>query len=169
MENMHEVCVKLIIYVILVHMDDFDRKILKELQLDGRLTTGELAERIGLSASQCSRRRSSMEKAGVITGYSARVDPTKVGMQITSIISIVLHNHDEKNAENLRSMLVAQPEVQNAYALTGEMDYTVKVISEDLDALTEFINRKLLRHPAVQNVRTSIVLDTIKSTDALPI
>jgi len=150
-------------------MDRFDRKILAALQDDGRLTNAELAEVVGLSPSQCSRRRTHLEQTGVIEGYTARVSPAKVGIGLTSIISVTLASHDEKNAERLRALLSSLPEVQDAYALTGEMDYSIKVVCEDLEALSAFINKRLLPHEAVQNVRTAIVLDTLKSTSALPL
>ena len=150
-------------------LDTFDLKILSELQRDGRLTNGELADRIGLSASQCSRRRTRLEKANVIRGYVALVEPAQVGIGLTSIISVTLAHHDADNAKRLRQLLLDLPQVQDAYALTGEMDYSIKVVSRDLDALSRFINDTLLAHEAVQNVRTAIVLDTIKSIPALPL
>jgi DNA-binding Lrp family transcriptional regulator len=150
-------------------MDLFDRKILSALQLDGRLTNGELAERVGLSASQCSRRRMQLEFSGVIDGYAARVNPLKVGIALTSMISVTLNNHNEANAENLRKLLKSNDKVLDAYALTGEMDYHIKVVSTDLEDLSDFINKVLLPHDAVQNVRTSIALGTIKSSTVLPL
>ncbi len=150
-------------------MDTFDRKILAALQKDGRLTNAELAEVVGLSASQCSRRRVSLEQTGVIRGYTAQIDAAKVGVELTSLISITLATHDEQNAAKLRALLSELPNVQDAYALTGEMDYSIKVVSENLEALSSFVNKTLLPHPAVQNVRTAIVLDTLKSTSALPL
>ena len=150
-------------------MDTFDRKVLAALQKDGRLTNAELAEVVGLSASQCSRRRVSLEQTGVIRGYTAQIDAAKVGIELTSLISITLATHDEQNAAKLRALLSELPNVQDAYALTGEMDYSIKVVSENLEALSSFVNKTLLPHPAVQNVRTAIVLDTLKSTSALPL
>lgn len=150
-------------------MDLFDRKILDALQNDGRLTNSELADHVGLSSSQCSRRRTQLEHAGVIQGYSARVDPQKVGIALTSMISVTLSNHTEANANDLRNLLKLNVNVLDAYALTGEMDYHIKVVSADLDDLSEFINKVLLPHPAVQNVRTSIALGMIKSSTVLPL
>ncbi|SEL26526.1 Lrp/AsnC family transcriptional regulator [Pacificibacter marinus] len=150
-------------------MDVFDRKILSALQHDGRLTNGELAERVGLSSSQCSRRRTQLELSGVIEGYVARVNPLKVGIALTSMISVTLNNHNESNAEDLRKLLKSNEKVLDAYALTGEMDYHIKVVSADLEDLSDFINKVLLSHDAVQNVRTSIALGTIKSSTVLPL
>lgn len=150
-------------------LDAFDRKILKALQENGRLTNNELGERIGLSPSVCSRRRSSLENLGVIRRYTAELDPAKLGIGIKSIISVSLSNHDERNAERFKTLLSGLPNVQEAYALTGEMDYSIKVVCKDLDALSQFINSTLLPHEAVANVKTTIVLDTLKSTSELPV
>lgn len=150
-------------------LDGFDRKILEALQRDGRLTNAELADLVGLSASQCSRRRTNLEETGVITGYSANVNAEKVGIGLTSIVSITLASHDENNAHRLRQLLSGLSNVQDAYSLTGEMDYSVKIVSRDLKDLSAFINQTLLPHPAVQNVKTAIVLDVIKDTSVLPL
>ena len=150
-------------------MDGFDRKIIRALQGNGRLTNGELGELVGLSASQCSRRRAALEERGVIRGYTALVDPEMVGVGLTSIISVTLASHDDDNADSLRELVSNLENVQEAFSLTGEMDYSIKVVSPDLKALSRFISDVLLPHEAVQNVKTAIVLDTIKSTPALPI
>ena len=110
-----------------------------------------------------------MESDGIILNYHARLDPKKIGQGLTSIVSITLSNHDEKNAEKLRLLLSRLPNVLAAYALTGDMDYLIVVVSNDLDELSEFINQSLLPHDAVQNVKTSIALETIKSSSCLPI
>ena len=150
-------------------LDAFDRKILSALQSDGRLTNNELADFVGLSASQCSRRRSALEIGGIIRGYHAVVDSEKVGIGLKSIISITLATHNEDNAERLKALLVDLPNVQQAHSLTGEMDYSITVVTPDLKTLSAFINETLLPHEAVQNVKTAIVLDTLKDTSALPI
>jgi len=150
-------------------MDGFDRKIIRALQDNGRLTNGELGERVGMSASQCSRRRSALEETGVIRGYSALIDPEKIGVDLTSIISVTMASHDDDNADQFRQLLSNLDSVQEAFSLTGEMDYSIKVVSPDLKSLSQFISEVLLPHKAVRNVKTSIVLDTIKSTLALPI
>lgn len=142
---------------------------MNHLQKDGRLTNGELAERVGLSPSQCSRRRSQLEDAKVIRGYRADLDPEKVGIGLTCMISINVATHNEDSASKLQQLLLRLPNVQEAHALTGEMDYSIKVVARDLRELSDFINTTLLPHEAVRNVRTSIVLDTIKQTGSLPL
>ena len=150
-------------------LDVFDRKIIHELQDDGRLTNGALGERVGLSASQCSRRRTALEENGTIRGYTALIDPERAGLELTSIISVTMASHNDDNAHQFRQLLEQLDNVQEAFSLTGEMDYFVKVVSPDLKSLSRFINDVLLPHDAVQNVKTAIVLDTIKSTLSLPI
>ena len=150
-------------------IDGFDRKILHHLQRDGRLTNGELSERVGLSPSQCSRRRSQLEKSGIIRGYRADVDPEISGFGITCMISINLATHNEDNADKLHRLLRSLPNVMEAHTLTGEMDYSVKLVARDLRELSHLINSKLLPHEAVQNVKTSIILDTIKPLGSLPL
>lgn len=166
--SMHESCKNIGLMRDIDGMDDFDRKILTHLQANGRLTNGELAERIGLSPSQCSRRRSQLEAAGVIRGYHADLDPLKVGIGVTCMIAINLATHNEDNAERLRQLLMRLPNVQEAHSLTGDMDYSIKVVARDLQELSDFINTTLLRHEAVQNVKTSIILGTIKQSSSLP-
>jgi len=150
-------------------IDGFDRTILAELQQNGRLTNNELAEQIGLSPSQCSRRRTRLEETGLITGYHAAIDRERAGFALVSIISVTLATHTEGNAERFARLVRASPNILEAHALTGEMDYSIKVVTEDLNALSDFINGTLLAHEAVQNVKTAIVLNTVKDTAALPL
>ena len=110
-----------------------------------------------------------LEEKGVIRGYHADVDPEKTGLGITCMISINMSAHNEGNAEKLHRLLSRLPNVLEAYAMTGEMDYTIKVVTKDLKELNDFISVRLLRHPTVQNVKTSIVLNTIKQTQTLPL
>jgi len=152
-----------------VDLDRHDRRLLVALQADGRLTNQELAERIGLSASQCSRRRRRLEECGVISGYHAVLDRELTGFGLVSMISVTLASHDADNAARLAALLDGCPEVLEAHSLTGEMDYTIKVVTADLRALSDFIRETLLPHAAVANVKTAIVLDTLKESRALPL
>lgn len=150
-------------------LDKIDQKILNSLQLNGRLSNGELAEEIGLSASQCSRRRTRLETEGYIVGYHASVDRSKTGHDITCLISISVATHNPDNAQKLASLLQALPHVLEAYSLTGEMDYMIKVVTKDLQSLSRFISDSLLAHDAVSHVKTTVVLEVIKETVALPL
>ncbi len=150
-------------------IDRFDRKILALLQADARLTNNDLSERVNLSASQCSRRRLRLEEEGLIRGYRAVLDRDRLGFPLVNIISVTLATHNRDNARRFAELLARLPEVLEAHALTGEMDYFVKVVTPDLKSLAEFVNDVLLPHESVQHVKTSIVLQTLKETTALPL
>jgi DNA-binding Lrp family transcriptional regulator len=150
-------------------IDSFDRKILALLQIDARLTNNDLSERVSLSPSQCSRRRQRLEEEGLILGYRAVLDRDRLGFPLVNIISVTLATHNRDNARRFAELLARLPEVLEAHALTGEMDYFVKVVTPDLKSLAEFVNDVLLPHESVQHVKTSIVLQTLKETTALPL
>jgi DNA-binding Lrp family transcriptional regulator len=150
-------------------IDGFDRKILALLQADARLTNNDLSERVNLSASQCSRRRQRLEEAGLIRGYRAVLDRDRLGFPLVSIISVTLATHNRDNARRFAELMERLPDVLEAHALTGEMDYFVKVVTPDLKSLADFVNDVLLPHESVQHVKTSIVLQTLKETTALPL
>jgi DNA-binding Lrp family transcriptional regulator len=150
-------------------IDTFDRKMLALLQEDARLTNNDLSERVNLSASQCSRRRQRLEEAGLIRGYRAVLDRDRLGFPLVSIISVTLATHNRDNARRFAELMERLPDVLEAHALTGEMDYFVKVVTPDLKSLAEFVNDVLLPHESVQHVKTSIVLQTLKETAALPL
>ena len=150
-------------------LDQFDLKILRELQLDGRLTNNELSEKIALSASQCSRRRARLETDGYIRGYQAMLDREKLGLDLLVVVAVTLATHNRDNARRFAQLVNDLPEVLEAFSLTGEMDYHLQVVVRGLSDLSRFVNEVLLPHDAVQHVKTSIVLTTLKSFGGLPI
>jgi Lrp/AsnC family leucine-responsive transcriptional regulator len=150
-------------------LDMFDLRLLQELQRDGRLTNNELGERIALSPSQCSRRRTRLESEGFIRGYQANLDRQKLGLDMLVVISVTLATHNRDNARRFSQLINGLPEVLEAYALTGEMDYHLKVATRGLTDLSRFVNDVLLPHESVQHVKTSIVLDTLKTFEGLPV
>lgn len=152
-----------------VQIDDFDRKILAELQKDGRRTNNELSEAVNLSPSQCSRRRQRLEEEGFITSYRALLDRDRLGLSLVSVISVTLATHNRDNARRFADLVGRLPEVQEAHALTGEMDYILKVVMPDLKSLSAFVNDVLLPHESVQHLKTAIVLETLKEGGGLPI
>lgn len=151
------------------HIDAFDRKILSLLQADARLTNNDLSERVNLSPSQCSRRRQRLEEEGLIRAYRAVLDRERLGFSLVNVITVTLATHNPDNARRFAELVGSLPEVQEAYALTGEMDYILKVATPDLRSLSDFVNTVLLPHESVQHVKTAIVLDTLKETNALPL
>lgn len=150
-------------------IDEFDRKILSALQDDGRLSNADLSNTVNLSASQCARRRVRLEEGGWIRSYHAGLDRERLGFGLVNLISVTLSTHNRDNARQFAKLIGELPEVMDAYALTGEMDYMLKVITKDLKGLSIFVNEYLLPHESVQNVKTAIVLETIKEGGGLPL
>jgi DNA-binding Lrp family transcriptional regulator len=154
---------------VIAQIDKFDRKILALLQDDGRLTNGDLSERVNLSPSQCSRRRQRLEEEGLIRGYRAVLDRERLGFSLTNMVTVTLATHNRDNAQRFAELVSRLPEVQEAHALTGEMDYILKVVTPDLKSLANFVNQVLLPHESVQHVKTAIVLETLKESASLPL
>jgi DNA-binding Lrp family transcriptional regulator len=150
-------------------LDAFDLRLLAALQENGRLTNQELGERIGLSASQCSRRRAGLEGAGLIRGYRADLAAELIGFRLLVFVQVTLATHSGDNAEKFRKLVARLDEVQGAYATTGDTDYLLKVVVADLKDLSVLVNEVLLPHESVARVRSSIVLDRIKETASLPL
>jgi DNA-binding Lrp family transcriptional regulator len=150
-------------------MDDFDIKLLAALQANGRLSNFELADAVGLSASQCSRLRAALEEAGTIAGYHAHLDAEALGLAMIALIQVTLATHSPDNSKRFLKLIAGLEEVQEAYALTGEADYLIKAAITDLKALSRLLNEVLLPHDSVAHVRSSIVLDRLKQTPQLPL
>ena len=150
-------------------LDPTDRKILAELQRDGRLSHVELAERVGLTPTPCTRRVRELEAAGVIQGYAALVEPRKVGLAIQAIVQVKLEKHTDEIVARFRQALQERPEVLACLALTGDMDFLLQVVVRDVDALSDFTLRRLLRLPGVRDVRTGLVLETVKRSTVVPV
>ena len=150
-------------------MDSFDLKILDALQIDGSLTNADLAAKIGLSASQCSRRRGGLENSGVIASYHAALDAEALGLDVVVFVEVTLATHNPGNAERFQRLINALEEVQEAYSLTGASDYLVKMTVPNLKALARILNDVFLPHESVAHVRSAIVLDCLKRTARLPL
>ncbi len=153
----------------MISVDAFDLKLLAALQDDGRLTNQELADIAGLSASQCSRRRMRLEEDGVIAGYRAALSGEALGFELIAFIQITLATHSPDNAKKFRSLVNRVDDIQEAYALTGDADYLLKVVLRDLKSLSDIVNHVLMPHQSVAHVRSSIVLDRLKESAKLPL
>ncbi|MBK8073060.1 MAG: Lrp/AsnC family transcriptional regulator [Ramlibacter sp.] len=153
-------------------LDKLDRGILRTLQADGRATYDQIAEGIGLSPSAVLRRVKRLEDAGVIDRYVALVKPERVGLGLTAYLNVRLEKHTESHKRNpmdlFRAAVQTWPEVVECAALTGEMDYLLRVVVRDMSAYSHFVMDTLLKHPSVQDCKTSFVLDRVKTTTALP-
>ena len=157
----------------LAQLDAIDRRILQALQADGRATYDELAAQVGLSSSATLRRVKRLEEAEVIAGYVALVRAERVGLSLTAYLNVRLEKHTETHKRNpmdlFRAAVQAWPEVVECAALTGEMDFLLRVVVEDMAHYSRFIMETLLKHPSVQDCKTSFVLDRVKNTTALPL
>lgn len=150
-------------------LDAADRRILRALQRDGRLPIVALAEQVGLSATPCQRRVRHLEEAGVIRGYSATLDPARVGLPLQAFVQVALESHAEEVVERFHKALAALPEVIAAYTMSGETDYLLQVLAPDMEAFGAFATRRLLRLPGVKETRTSFVLATLKPPGEVPV
>ncbi|MEM6303490.1 MAG: Lrp/AsnC family transcriptional regulator [Pseudomonadota bacterium] len=150
-------------------LDPYDVRILNALQLDGALTNAQLSDQVHLSASQCSRRRAALEASGLIEGYRAHLDARKLGLKLHAIVRINMKQTDQASDQALSKWLSAQPEVQQAFSITGDADFILTVRVEDLEAFSHFIHERLVRQPQIAQVRSEFVLKTLKDTAALPV
>ncbi len=154
-------------------LDAIDRRILQALQGEGRLTYDELAARVGLSASAVLRRVRRLEDGGVIAGYVALLAPEAVGLGLTAYLNVRLEKatqgHKRTPMDVFKAAVQAWPEVVECVSLTGEMDYLLRVVVADMAHYARFIGDTLLRHPSVQDCKSSFVLERIKGTTALPV
>ena len=150
-------------------LDIADIRILDALQRDGRLGNAELADHVGLSPSQCSRRRMALEQTGLIDSYAAHLSADKLGLGVTVFVYVSLHAHSEDAARRFATLVNTLPEVQEAYSVTGDVDYHLKLVVPDLAALSHILNERLLAHDTVARLRSSVALERLKETSALPL
>lgn len=179
-----------------MELDTIDRRILAVLQENGRLSNQEIAERVSLSPSPCLRRIRRLEEQGVIRGYVALLDPDALGLGLLAYVNVRLEKRGAMGgwstgdegagaapasvrrsaravaatpAAAFRAAVESWPEVVACYAMTGDMDYLLRVHIRDMAHFSRFVQDQLLHHPAVIDVKTSFALERIKETTALPI
>ena len=150
-------------------LDPIDSRLLDEMQRNPMQTAQDLGERLNLSASQAARRRQRLEQDHVITGYTARLDPAKVGLTVQAFVQVQMAAHSAEAARSFASLISTLPEVTSCWTLTGEADYLLAVWCADLPALNLLIQQRLLPHPAVARVQSQIVMDRLKDNAGLPL
>ncbi|MDW6023307.1 Lrp/AsnC family transcriptional regulator [Mesorhizobium sp. BAC0120] len=150
-------------------LDAIDRKILRILQADGKISIGELAEKVGLSPSPCARRIRLLEKAAIIKGYTAVVDQKRVGLPISAFASIKLERQREEDLDKFEETVSRWPEVLDCYLMTGQRDYLMRVVAADLEAYERFIKDKLTRLDNIASIETSFALGQVKRSEVLPL
>jgi Lrp/AsnC family leucine-responsive transcriptional regulator len=155
------------------NIDKLDRAILRRLQANGRETYDVIGEQVGLSPSAVLRRVKRLEDGGVIDRYVALVQPETVGLALTAYLNVRVEKYAETSKRNpmdvFRASVQTWPEVVECVALTGEMDYLMRVVVADMQHYTRFVMDTLLKHPSVQDCKTSFVMDRVKVTTAVPL
>ncbi len=150
------------------NLDDIDHAILRELQRDSSVTNVELSEKIGLSPTPCLRRVKRLEAEGYIVGYRADVDRAKLGYPILAFVEITLNTQIESALEIVEQSVLTRPEVINCYLVTGDCDYMLHVVVQDLDAYAEFMRNHLTKITAIRNIKSSFALEKIVEGRPLP-
>lgn len=149
-------------------LDDASLRILDALQQNAELSNAELADKTGLSASPCWRRVSELKARGVIRGSVALVDPLKLGLSVNVFVHVTLTKQDKDSLEVFIRAISGRPEVMECYLMTGEADFLLRVVIEDLIKYQELMLECLTQIPCVSNIRSSFALDQVKYTTALP-
>lgn len=149
-------------------MDEKDYQILRALQENGRLTNQELSERVNLSPSPCLRRVRQLEKSGVIRGYTALVDQKAYGLPLTVFIRIEMERHAADAVRVFEARIRDIPEIQDCYLVTGEADYLLRVVCQDLDAYERFMRETLHAIPGISSINTSFAFGRVKQSQVLP-
>ncbi len=147
----------------LLLVDRIDRKILALLENDGRLTVTELAHRVGLTVAPCHRRLRELERAGVIRGYRAIVDPAALGLGFEVLVAVTMEREDAGTIAEFERRLATVPEVRQAERLFGDPDYLVRVATADIEAYQRLRDEKLATLPGVQRITSTIVMKSIVS------
>jgi len=153
----------------MVELDAFERRIVRELQANARLSNQELAERVGLSPSACWRRVKRLETEGVFTRFSAQVDRHKLGLHEVVFAHVSLHRHTKGATEEFMDKVLRREEVQECYALTGENDYLLRVVVSDVRAYHAFLEEVLFVLPHISKVNSNFALQEIKYDTAVPL
>jgi len=152
-----------------IALDRIDLRLLGLLQQNGRATNAEIAAQVNLSPSACLRRVQRLEATGVIRGYAAQVDPALVGLGLQAFVRVQLERHGQLGLDRFIEGVQQWDEVVACHALTGDMDYLLQVVVQDLEHFSRFLLDKLINATGVADVNSSFVLRTVKQTRALPL
>ncbi|WP_416883296.1 Lrp/AsnC family transcriptional regulator [Marivita sp.] len=150
-------------------LDSKDLKLLARLQKDGQTSAQELAEHLGMSASQISRRRQRLEAEGYIIGTPCRLNPDKLGLSVQAFIQVETRAQSTGTHQSIKRLVATTPEIVAAWTLTGEADYIFRVYCSDLAALNRLVQEVLLPHDTIGRVHSQIVMDQLKDDTALPL
>ncbi|MEA2553866.1 MAG: hypothetical protein QOJ65_2042 [Fimbriimonadaceae bacterium] len=151
------------------HLDEKDAQILSILQADGRITNAELAKRVSLSPPSALQRVRALEKAGLIRGYVALLDPDRLGLRLTALVMVRLSLHQERPIEQFRKSVNEIPEIMECYHVSGEFDFLLKVVVKDIRAYEQLVREKITKIKGLQQINTAFVMGIPKQTTLLPL
>ncbi|RLQ23171.1 winged helix-turn-helix transcriptional regulator [Seongchinamella sediminis] len=152
-----------------MRLDRAEREILQVLQNNGRVSNVELADQVGLSESPCFRRVRALEEAGVITGYSARLNQRELGLQVTAFVQVTLDKRDDKKQRAFLAQVEAEEHIVECHALSGSHDYLLKVVARSMEHFSELAMQRILKFPGVSNIESNFSLLAVKEHGALPV
>ncbi|NVJ92542.1 MAG: Lrp/AsnC family transcriptional regulator [Methylocystaceae bacterium] len=152
-----------------VKLDRIDRRILADLQDDGRMTNVELARRAGISAPPCLRRVRALEEAGFVRGYHAELDPASLGFNVTVFAQVGLNSQAESDLKAFEDLVESWPEVRECHMLAGETDFLLKIVEKDWDSYQHFLTKSLTSAPNVAHVKSALAIRSAKAIPGVPI
>lgn len=152
-----------------IQLDAFDRRILDQLQRNGRISNVELAKSVGLSPSPCLRRVRDLEDAGVIDRYAAILNQGSAGFSLSVFVQVTLERQVETALETFERVIAGRPEVMEAYLMTGDSDYLLRIVVPDISDYEAFLKDHLTRIPGVASIKSSFALNRVKYETALPL
>jgi Lrp/AsnC family transcriptional regulator len=153
----------------ILQLDQFDRRILRELQVNSELSMTELAEKVGLSHTPCWRRIKRLEEAGVIAGRAVLIDPKSIGYEINIFASIKIKQHDEATLEAFEKAIEQCPQIVECFSMSGEADYVMRVIATSVSDYELLVKKTILHLPGVASISSSFALKCIKLTTKMPV
>ena len=151
------------------HLDEKDVQILSLLQADGRMTNADLAKQVNLSPPSALQRVRALEKAGLIKGYVALLDPDRLGLKLTALVMVRLSLHQERPIEQFRKSIQDIPEILECFHVSGEFDFLLKVVVKDIRAYEQLVREKFTKIKGLQQINTSFVMGIPKQTTAIPL
>ncbi len=152
-----------------MELDRAERNILRILQVDGRISNVDLAERVGLSESPCFRRTRQLEQSGVIEGYSARLDQRLIGLQVTAFVQVSLSKTNEEEIRAFIQQVEKEEHIIECHAMSGSYDYLLKVVTRSMDHFSELSMQRILKFPGVQDIESHFSLQEVKQSPVLPL
>lgn len=151
------------------NLDKTDRKILAQLQKNNNLSAAEIAERVGLSQSPCWRRINRLQEEGYISGGVATLNRKKLGLKVVVFVQVKLSMHGWSMLNEFEEAIVSFPEVLECWTISGGMDFTLRVVTKDIDSYEHFLRRKLLQLPHIKEAQSNFTMTEVKNTTELPL